>query len=186
MKALNASGIAQLFGYTLPFDTTITEVVTDSRRACEGTLFVAIRGENADGNDYVNSALANGASLVLCERAPEGDDARVLVVGDTKRALIRVGGLYRNGFSIPFVGVTGSVGKTTTKEFIYTVLSAKYDTLKNEGNLNNEIGVPTTLFSLNDHHQAAVIEMGMSNRGEISDLTHAVRPDIGVITVIGV
>lgn len=186
MKALNVKNIAALFGYTLSFDGDITEVVTDSRKAGAGSLFVAIKGEHADGNDYVDAALAKAATLVLCERSPNPQDERILTVPDTKRALIKVGGLYRSQFDIPFVGVTGSVGKTTTKELVHAVLTAKYRTLKNEGNRNNEIGVPETLFALDESHEAAVIEMGMSGFGELSDLTHAVRPELAIITCIGV
>ncbi len=187
MQKLKLSQIAGALGADLPHDVDICEVVTDSRRAKAGTLFVAICGENADGHNFAASALQNGAEAVVVSRLPEGvDTARAIVVPDTKRALIKVGGLCRGLFDIPFVGVTGSVGKTTTKEFIYAVLSAKYNTHKNAGNENNEIGVPNTLFALEPEHEAAVIEMGMSGFGEIRDLTAAIRPSVGVITTVGV
>lgn len=186
MKEMNVSEIAERLGTKLSGSAVISEVVTDSRQAAPGKLFVAIVGENADGNDYAAKALENGAEAVVVSRASGLPADRTILVPDTKRALIAIGGLYREKFSIPFVGVTGSVGKTTTKEFIYAVLSSRYRTHRNEGNQNNEIGVPNTLFALEDSHELAVIEMGMSGLGEISDLTHAVKPAVGVITTIGV
>jgi len=187
MRTLMLSEIAAALGCPCEREAAVARVVTDSRQCAPGTLFVAIRGENADGHDYARSAIEKGAEAVVSEQdLPQIDPARVLRVENTKRALIRIGGLVRDGFSIPFVGVTGSVGKTTTKEFIHAVLSAKYRTHKNEGNQNNEIGVPNTLFALEEGHEAAVIEMGMSGPGEIRDLTLAVRPAVGVITAIGV
>ena len=187
MQKLKLSQIARTLGAELSYDADICEVITDSRQAKTGTLFVAICGENLDGNRFAASALQNGAEAVVVGALPEGvDPKRAIVVPDTKRALIKIGGLYRRLFNIPFVGVTGSVGKTTTKEFIHTVLSAQYRTHKNAGNQNNEIGVPNTLFALEPAYQAAVIEMGMSGFGEIRDLTTEIRPSVGVITTIGV
>ncbi len=184
---MKLSRIAQAVGGELGYDAPIHSVVTDSRKACAGTVFVAIRGENLDGNDFAALALQNGAEAAVVERiTPGADRSRCIIVPDGKRALIKIGGACRDQSSIPFVGVTGSVGKTTTKEFIHAVLSAKWNTLKNEGNQNNEIGVPNTLFRLEPKHEAAVIEMGMSGFGEIRDLTLAVRPSVGVITSIGV
>ena len=184
---MRLSEIAGAVGSSVSFDAPVRSVVTDSRKACAGTVFVAIRGEALDGNDFAAQALANGAEAAVVERRiPGADPARCIIVPDGKRALIKIGGAYRGRFQIPFAGVTGSVGKTTTKEFIHAVLSAKYHTLKNEGNQNNEIGVPNTLFNLTPRHEAAVIEMGMSGFGEIRDLTLAVRPSVGVITSIGV
>ncbi len=187
MQKLKLSQIARALGAELSYDTDICEVVTDSRQAKTGTLFVAICGEHLDGNRFAASALQNGAEAVVVGTLLEGvDPKRAIVVPDTKRALIKIGGLCRRLFNIPFVGVTGSVGKTTTKEFIHAVLSSKYHTHKNAGNQNNEIGVPNTLFALEPEHEAAVIEMGMSGFGEIRDLTTEIRPSVGVITTIGV
>jgi len=187
MRTLKLSEIAAALGCPCAREALVARVVTDSRECGPNTLFVAIRGENTDGHRFAASALEKGAEAVVSDRELPGvDPDRVLRVEDTKRALIRIGGLVRSGFSIPFVGVTGSVGKTTTKEFIHTVLSAKYRTHKNEGNQNNEIGVPNTLFALEESHEAAVIEMAMTGPGEIRDLTLAVRPCVGVITSIGV
>ena len=187
MQKLKLSQIARILGTDISYDADICGVVTDSRQAKTGTLFVAICGESLDGNRFAASALQNGAEAVVVSTLFEGvDPKRAIVVPDTKRALIKTGGLYRRRFDIPFVGVTGSVGKTTTKEFIHTVLSIQYRTHKNAGNQNNEIGVPNTLFALEPTHEAAVIEMGMCGLGEIRDLTTEIRPSVGVITTIGV
>ena len=187
MQKLKLSQVAQALGASLSYDADICEVVTDSRQAKTGTLFVAICGESLDGNRFAASALQNGAEAVVVGALfGDVDPAKAIVVSDTKRALIKIGGLHRRLFDIPFVGVTGSVGKTTTKEFIHAVLSAKYRTHKNAGNQNNEIGVPNTLFALEPTHEAAVIEMGMSGFGEIRDLTTEIRPAVGVITTVGV
>lgn len=187
MQKLKLSQIARVLGAEIPYDADICEVVTDSRKINAGTLFVAICGENMDGNRFAASALQNGAVAVVVSTLMEGvDPGRAIVVPDTKRAFIKIGGLHRQLFDIPFVGVTGSVGKTTTKEFIHAVLSTKYRTHKNAGNQNNEIGVPNTLFALEPTHEAAVIEMGMCGFGEIRDLTTEIKPSVGVITTIGV
>jgi len=187
MQELNLSAIAAQLGCPCETQAVVTRILTDSRACAPGALFVAILGERVDGHDFAAAALRQGAEAVVAEHPIEGvDPARVLLVENTKRALIRIGALVRDRFDIPFVGVTGSVGKTTTKEFTAAVLSAKYRTHKNIGNQNNELGVPNTLFALGPEHEAAVIEMGMSGFGEIHDLAVAVRPAVGVITSIGV
>lgn len=187
MREVKLSDIANRLDVKFEGNGVINKVVTDSRECTPGSLFIAIVGENADGNNYTQKALENGAEAAVVSRIGDGvDPDKVMLVADTKRAMIEIGGLYRDRFDIPFVGVTGSVGKTTTKEFVYAVLSAKYNTHKNEGNRNNEIGVPNTLFDLSENHEAAVIEMGMSGLGEIHDLTMAVRPCAGIITTVGV
>ncbi|MEG2174758.1 MAG: UDP-N-acetylmuramoyl-tripeptide--D-alanyl-D-alanine ligase [Oscillospiraceae bacterium] len=187
MQELSLSEIAHALGCHTNVTGAVTAIVTDSRAASPGTLFVAIVGDHLDGNDFASDALAKGAPLVVVSRLTQGvDPDRALVVNDTKRALIAIGGAYRAKFSLPIVGVTGSVGKTTTKEFVYAVLSARYHTHKNEGNQNNELGVPNTLFGLTPKHEVAVVELGMSGPGEIHDLAMAVRPSVGVITAIGV
>jgi len=166
-------------------DLMINDVVTDSRLAVEGTLFVAIKGDRMDGNDYAAQALENGASAVVVQSKADHIGEQI-VVSDGRSALISMAGNYRDGFSPVIAAVTGSVGKTTTKEMIATVFSAFGKTLKNEGNHNNEIGVPLTVFGLEPDTELAVIEMGMDRAGDISKLTRAVRPDIAVITAIGV
>lgn len=163
------------------FDT----VCTDTRKIIRGCLFIAIKGENFDGHDFAAKAIESGASAVLCEKDC-GLGEKQILVESTRLALLDLAGYYRKQFKIPVIGITGSVGKTTTKEMTHAVMSSKYNTLKNEGNLNNEIGVPLTLFRLDKTHEAAVIEMGMSGFDEISRMTKAVRPDVAIISNIGV
>ncbi len=144
-----------------------------------------LAGERFDGHSFASQAAKLGAAALLVDH-PVDADVPQLVVTDTGKALLQLAGWYRRRFQLPVVGLTGSVGKTTTKEFIALVLGAKYNTLKTQGNLNNEIGVPQMLFRLEDSHTAAVIEMGMNHFGEISRLTRAVAPTVGLITNIGV
>ena len=160
-------------------------VCTDTRKITPGCLFIAIKGENFDGHDFARKAIESGAEAVICEKDC-GLGERQILVESTRLALLDLAGYYRSLFKIPVIGITGSVGKTTTKEMTYAVMSSKYNTLKNEGNLNNEIGVPLTLFRLDETHEAAVIEMGMSGFDEISRMTKAVRPDAAIISNIGV
>jgi len=163
---------------------SIKTISTDSRVIDENTLFIALKGERFDANDFVDEVLEKGAKAVVCSRY-EGSSDRVLLVEDTGKALLEIAKGYRSKFKIPFVALTGSVGKTTTKGMVYAVLSHKYNTLKTQGNFNNEIGVPKTLFCLENSHEAAVIEMGMNHFEEISRLTDTVKPDIGIITNVG-
>lgn len=167
----------------------VTGVSTDTRRLPEGCVFVAIRGERFDGHEFVTQAIAHGASWAVvdhdCAAEPQ-DKQKLLIVPDTKQAYIDIAGAYRARFSPHCVGVTGSVGKTTTKDMIATALSAGFCTLKTQGNLNNEIGLPETLMNLTEKHEAAVVEMGMQGLGEIARLCRAARPAVGVITNIGV
>lgn len=160
-------------------------VCTDTRKIEPDSLFIAIKGENFDGHAFAEKAIESGAQAVLCERDC-GLGERQILVENTRLALLDLAGYYRSLFKIPVIGITGSVGKTTTKEMTHAVMSSKYNTLKNEGNLNNEIGVPLTLFRLEKSHEAAVIEMGMSDFNEISRMTKAVKPDAAIISNIGV
>ncbi len=162
----------------------LTAVTTDSRTIVPGCLFAAIPGERVDGHDYIAQAAKMGARCVLCQRFVEADVPQIKVP-DTQAALRAAAAWYRGRFDIPFIGVTGSVGKTTAKEMIAAVLSARFDTLKTEKNFNNELGVPMTLFRLRQEHEAAVVEMGISGFGEMTRLTEMVRPDVGVYTLIG-
>lgn len=185
MERISLSQIASYLNIEENFaDTEISGVEKDNRKVKPGDLFVAIRGENFDGHDFAASAVENGAVAVLCERELNLK-VPCLIVENTVLGLQKIASGYRNNFTPKVVGVTGSVGKTTTKEMIASVLSEKYNTLKTEGNLNNEIGLPFTVFNLNTSHEAAVIEMGMNHFGEISRLTHVARPDIAVISAIG-
>lgn len=165
-------------------DQEITSITTDSRAIEPGCLFAAIPGARVDGHDFIAQAAEKGAACVLCNRFVGADIAQIRVP-DTQAALRQIAGFYRSQFDFPFIGVTGSVGKTTAKEMIWSVLSARFDTLKTEKNFNNELGVPLTLFRLRPHHQAAVVEMGISNFGEMTRLADMVHPQIGVFTLIG-
>ncbi len=167
-------------------DAAVSSVTIDSREAASGALYVAICGDRFDGHDFCASAVENGASAVVCERIPNTEIPYVLVQS-TRQALLDIAKLHRRYCeNIKIVGLTGSVGKTTTKEMVYAVLSEKFDTIKTEGNLNNEIGMPKTLFRLTDTTEAAVVEMGMSNFGEIERMTLVCRPNLAIITNIGV
>lgn len=164
----------------------ISSVSTDSRSIEKGTLFIAVRGERFDGNDFIEAAFEKGANAVLGNREaipPVG--CAYIRVPDSVEALGRLAAWHRQQFTIPVVGITGSVGKTTTKEMIGAVLSARYSTLKTAGNFNNHIGLPLTVLRLTESHEAAVIEMGMSARGEISYLTKIAKPTVAVITNVG-
>lgn len=167
-----------------PADSFITGVKTDSRKVEPGDLFVAIKGEHFDGNDFIAQVLDKGAAAVFATKAY--CDPRVIVVEDSVKALMDAAKAYRKRYYAFTVGVTGSVGKTSTKEMIYAVLSSRHKTLKTQGNHNNEIGLPLTLFELDDSFRYAVIEMGMSGFNEITELSKVARPNVGVITNIGI
>lgn len=190
MKNLTLKNIASACGGIFrggedSFDLEITAITTDSRKITPGCLFAAIKGERADGHDFIAAALKDGAACVLCERLPSGFSGNAIVTDSTLSALGKIARLYRVGFDIPFIGITGSVGKTTTKEMTAGVLSQKYNVHKTAGNFNNELGVPLTLFELSDVHTAAVIEMGISGFGEMRRLTNMVLPSYAIITNIG-
>lgn len=183
MEMLRLTELAAALDTTAPLEAEITEVCTDTRNMPEGCLFLALRGANFDGHNFAKRAVENGAVSAVTEYEIEG--CPCVVVPDTRRALLRIAAYYRSKFSPVLVGVTGSVGKTTSKEMTALVLSAKYNTLKTQGNLNNEIGLPKTLMELDSSHEAAVIEMGMSDFGEIHRLSCTTQPTIGMITNIG-
>ena len=165
--------------------TPVAGAVIDSRAAGEGIMFCALKGERVDGHDYIASALAQGAACALASRAPAGVSGPVIVVPDVQRAMAVLARETRERFPGPVVGVVGSSGKTTTKEMCAAVLSEKYKTLRTEGNLNNELGVPLTLFRLDKSTEAAVVELGISDFGEMTRLGKMARPDIAVYTLIG-
>ena len=162
-------------------------VSTDSRRVEQGCLFIPLVGERFDGHTYLTQALESGAAGCLCSRLPEAlvPGKFYVQVEDTLRALGQLAGWYREKFPIPVVQITGSAGKTTTKEMVAAVLSQRYDTLKTQANYNNDIGTPLTLLNLTPQHEAAVIETGMNHFGEIRYLGGLVRPDIAIITNVG-
>lgn len=176
-----------LAGLALAEPVTIKAVVTDSRKVVPGCVFVCFPGERVDGHTFAAGAYQNGAAYIIANHPVEGVPAeRTVVVPDSALAMIRMASNYRMLFSPRIIGVTGSVGKTTTKEFCYAVLSAFGNALKTEGNQNNDIGVPNTLFRLAPETEYAVVEMGMDHAGEIERLTRCVRPSAGIITMIGV
>ena len=166
--------------------TVITDVSTDSRTISAGAWFVPLAGERFDGHDYIDMALDRGAAGCFCARLPRKvrDDKAYILVEDTKLALRDLAAWYRDQFDIPIVQITGSMGKTTYKELLAGILSQRYRTLKTPGNLNGDIGAPLTLLSLTEEHQAAVIETGMDEFGQIRYLGRAIRPDVAVITIV--
>ena len=170
---------------------TVNEISTDTRTLKKGNLFVPLMGENFDGHIFIGEAIKKGASAILVQEDRKGniidaDGVNIIQVEDTLKALTQIARYYKNLFNIPFIGITGSVGKTTAKDLIAGVLSGKYNVHKNIGNLNNEIGLPITLFNLEHHHDISVLEMGMSSYGEILNLVNVVHPNIAIITNIGV
>ena len=161
-----------------------TGVSTNSKTVEPGNLFVALRGERFDAHDFLADVAARGAAAVVVERMPQGLSLPALVVGDTRHALGQIANLWRRRFAIPVIGVTGSNGKTTVKEMIASILGAAFgedNYLSTRGNLNNEIGVPLTLFRLASRHRAAVIEMGMNHPGEIARLAEIAEPTVGLV-----
>ena len=189
MMPCTAREICAAVGGTLLQDSgaPVTGVTTDSRAVQPGQLFIPLVGERFDGHAYIAKALEDGAAGCLTAREPETllPGKLYIRVADTRLALKALASWYRNKFDLPVVQVTGSAGKTTTKEMIASVLSQRYNTLRTEGNFNNDIGAPLTLLRLMPEHQAAVIETGMNHFGEIRYLGEMVRPDIAVITNVG-
>ena len=184
MKKISIKDIAEFCSSKTALVGDVTKISTDSRDVDENTVFVALIGERFDAHDFIGDVLEKGAKAVVASK-PVGDDERIIYVEDTGKALLDIAHGYRKTFNIPFIGLTGSVGKTTSKGMIYSVVNKKYNTLRTAGNLNNEIGVPKTLFCLEEYHEAAVIEMGMNHFDEISRLSRTVEPSIAVITNVG-
>ncbi len=172
-----------------------TGVSIDSRKCSKNDLFFAIKGERFDGHDFVKNVLAKGTKCAVVSEKWYGSNQAVLkrsfkkkcfiTVKNTEKAIGDIAGVYRNKFVIPVLAVAGSNGKTSTKDFIAEILSAKYNVLKTEGNLNNQFGVPLTLFRLNDDHEIAVIEVGTNHFGEVDKLCRIAEPQFGIITNIG-
>ena len=163
----------------------VTGICTDSREVVPGMLFCAIVGERTDGHMYIDTACREGAACILAQRAVENCPVDTVVVPDTVRAIGDLAGHYRDQAPVRVIAITGSVGKTTTKEFIAAVAAAGYKTHKTEGNHNNDLGLSMTLFTLSPEDQISVLEMGMSNAGEIRRLSELAKPDVAVITNIG-
>ena len=161
-----------------------SSIVTDSRQAGEGSLFLALRGEKTDGHKYIPDVLQKGALAVLCEERGAAGEPRI-VVPDTLAAMQQIAAASRKRWDIPFIGVTGSVGKTTAKEMLAAALSGKYEVFKTPGSMNGQIGIPVSLIGLHGEYDVAVIEMGVSLFGEMTRLTNMVHPDMAVFTNIG-
>lgn len=177
--------LARQLGAVLPSeDAAFARVVTDTRQLQEGDLFVALRGDRFDAHDFIAQARQQGAVAALVSR-PVEDALPQVVVPDTLLALQRYATLWRGRFSIPVIGVTGSNGKTTTKQMLASIMAVRGPVLATEGNLNNHIGVPLTLLRLRGTHRTAVIEMGANHAGEIALLAGMARPDVGLVTMAG-
>jgi UDP-N-acetylmuramoyl-tripeptide--D-alanyl-D-alanine ligase len=169
-------------GAQLINDATFDGVSTDSRKAAAGSLFVALRGENFDAHDFLGQL--GGVAAVIAERVPDGFALPALIVPDSLAALGAIANQWRSQFTVPVIGVTGSNGKTTVKEMIAAILAQAFGDearLATRGNLNNEIGVPLTLFRMTDAHRAAVVELGMNHPGEIARLAKIAAPTIGMV-----
>lgn len=175
-KPLNLSNSGEL---------RFTKITTDTRSLKPGEVFVALRGEKFDGHEFVSVAIDKGAIAAIVDFQFSNSDFPVLQVPDTLQAYQKLAKWWRDQFNIPVIGITGSVGKTTTKELIAAVLATKGNVLKTQANYNNEIGVPKTLLELSPEHDYAVVEMAMRAEGEIALLTDLVRPTVGVITNVG-
>ncbi len=188
MISLDIQHIAQILGGRVSpsgANGTVTGFSTDSRTLNPGELFIPLRGPNYDGHDFLMRALRNGAAACLSEEVVAGFPIPVIQVPDALAALGNLAAALRSEFSGPVVALTGSTGKTTTKEMLASILQLTGAGLKTEGNFNNLIGLPLTLFRLNEQHHWIVLEMGMSARGEISRLAEIAAPNIGVVTNVG-
>ena len=163
----------------------IAGVVIDNRLIKKDYLFIAIKGARVDGHSFIPAAFEAGALAVLSEYELENPAGPYILVDSCEAAMKKIARFYRQSLDIKVVGITGSVGKTSTKEMIASVLSQKYNVLKTEGNFNNEIGLPLTIFKIREEHEVAVLEMGISDFGEMHRLAEMANPDVCVITNIG-
>ncbi|WP_278308993.1 UDP-N-acetylmuramoyl-tripeptide--D-alanyl-D-alanine ligase [Papillibacter cinnamivorans] len=181
---LSASGGKLLAGDP---EGSVSGVCLDSRKVPPGSLFIPLPGDRFDGHDFLDAALRSGAAGALASRTPESliPGKFYILVPDTRAAMGRLAAWHRSRFDLPVFAVTGSVGKTTTKDMLFSVLSSRFRVHRTEGNFNNDVGVPLTLFGLESFHGAAVVEMGMNHPGEIRALSAMVRPGYAVITNIG-
>jgi UDP-N-acetylmuramoyl-tripeptide--D-alanyl-D-alanine ligase len=157
----------------------------DSRTIQKESLFIAIKGDRFDGNHYAEKAIEAGAKFAIVDKKLIANEINIFWVEDTLLFLQKLANFHRSKFNIPIIGITGSNGKTSTKELINIVLSQKYNVLCTKGNLNNHIGVPLTLLQLNDKHELAIIEMGANKHGDIKELAEIAEPNYGIITNIG-
>ena len=189
MKGMNIQAIAKACNGVIHGDDgnvkEIQGVELDSRKLKEGYVFVATKGERVDGHSFIPQAFEKGCYAVVCERVPEGVEGTCIQVEDSFKALQDIAAYYREQLDTKVVGITGSVGKTSTKEVIASGLAEKYNLLKTEGIFNNEIGRPLTVLKIRDEHEVAVLEMGINHFGEMHRLSRIAKPDVCVITNIG-
>lgn len=189
MTGMTLKAIAQACGGVLHGDNGNTKEVLgvelDSRKLQEGYLFLATRGERVDGHSFITQAFEKGCYGVVCEKMPEELLGPCILVEDSFKALQDIAAYYRKQLAVKVVGITGSVGKTSTKEVIASTLAEKFRVLKTEGNFNNEIGLPLTVLKIRDEHEVAVLEMGINHFGEMHRLSRIAKPDVCVITNIG-
>lgn len=178
---MNTISIEQLYNIYLQHPM----VTTDSRNCPEGSVFFALKGDNFNGNKFASGALDSGCSFAVIDEPEYAADSRYLLVPDVLTALQELAAYHRRQLTIPVIGITGTNGKTTTKELTKAVLSAKFNTLATEGNLNNHIGVPLTLLKIRPEHEIAIIEMGANHPGEIEMLCNIADPEYGIITNVG-
>lgn len=187
MRNITIGDILKMTGAEASFEidenARVCNISNDSRDIKEDTIYAAIVGERLDGHDFARAALENGAIAAIVEKRVTEKD---ILVKDTRRALKDIAMGYRSRFDIPFLAVTGSSGKTTTKDMLYFAVSESRKTLRNLGNLNSEIGLPMTVFNLDESHECAVLEMGMYVQGEIDYLAEIVKPHFAIITNVGV
>jgi len=161
------------------------KVFTDSRQATNGGIFFALKGDNFDGNNFAEKAIADGANFAVVDKKELDGKDRIIYVEDVLSALQKLANYHRQQLKTPILAITGTNGKTTTKELIASVLRTKYNILATQGNLNNHIGVPLTLLSLSKEHEIGIIEMGANHPGEIEFLCSIAEPDLGIITNVG-
>ena len=189
MTGMTLKAIAQACGGVLHGDNGNTKEVLgvelDSRKLQEGYLFLATKGERVDGHSFIPQAFEKGCYGVVCEKMPEEPMGPCILVEDSFQALQDIATYYRKQLSVKVVGITGSVGKTSTKEVIASALGEKFNVLKTEGNFNNEIGLPLTVLKIRNEHEVAVLEMGINHFGEMHRLSRIAQPDVCVITNIG-
>ena len=185
LRKLQKVTMGRLFNASQVMDVEISAIISDSRKVRDDCLFICIKGANADGHDYAQAVIENGALAVVAEKELPGFEGPYLLVDSTFEATKAIAEYYRQTLDVVFIGVTGSVGKTSTKELIAEVLSKRYRVHKTQGNLNNEWGVPFTIFRIKEGTDVAVIEMGINHFGEMDRLAKMVRPDIVVMTNIG-
>ena len=190
MKNMTLENVAKACGGRLvcegePSRAECASVVIDSRQAGENSIFIAVRGERVDGHRFLPDVFQKGALGAVCERLPENAGGPCILVEDSLKALRQIAAFYREQLPVKVVGITGSVGKTSTKEFVAAVLARKYRVHKTQGNFNNEIGVPLTVLSMPEDTEVAVLEMGINHFGEMRRLSRIAQPDICVMTNIG-